>query len=100
LRLGWSAAAPYQPPRPGPYSGICGLSLILHPAVTWGMGLLLGLSTGQMRSAVVTAAMAPGVNAYVFANIYGVAKRVAASSVLIATALSILTVWGWLALLP
>jgi hypothetical protein len=31
---------------------------------------------------------------------YGVALRVAASSVLIATALSILTVWGWLAILP
>ena len=54
----------------------------------------------QLRSAVVTAAMAPGVNAYLFANMYGAARRVAASSVLIATAASVLTVWGWLALLP
>ena len=44
--------------------------------------------------------MAPGVNAYLFANMYGVAKRVAASAVLIATALSVLTVWGWLSILP
>nr|WP_275981951.1 AEC family transporter [Frigidibacter sp. ROC022] len=79
---------------------VCGLSLILHPAVTYGLGWTLGLSTGQMRSAVLTASMAPGVNAYVFANMYGAARRVAASSVLIATALSVLTVWGWLALLP
>ena len=52
------------------------------------------------RSAVVTAAMAPGVNAYMFAHMYGVGKRVNASSVLVATALSIVTAWGWLHILP
>jgi predicted permease len=31
---------------------------------------------------------------------YGKAKRVAASAVLVGTALSILTVWVWLAVLP
>jgi malonate transporter and related proteins len=35
-----------------------------------------------------------------FANLYGVAKRVNASAVLIATALSIGTIWGWLQVLP
>ncbi|MFN3642113.1 MAG: AEC family transporter [Gemmobacter sp.] len=74
-------------------------SLLLHPAVTWGMATALSVGGAGMRSAVVTAAMAPGVNAYVFANIYGVGKRVAASTVLLATALTILTAWGWLALL-
>jgi predicted permease len=44
--------------------------------------------------------MAPGVNAYVFANMYGVARRVIASSVLISTAVSVLSVWMWLAILP
>jgi len=44
--------------------------------------------------------MAPGVNAYVFANMYGRAKRIAASSVLLGTGLTILTAWGWLAILP
>ena len=53
-----------------------------------------------MRSAVVTGAMAPGVNAYIFANIYGHAKRVAASSVLLSTALTIVTAWVWLQVLP
>ncbi|WP_212524407.1 AEC family transporter [Actibacterium sp. MT2.3-13A] len=75
------------------------VSLVIHPAIVWVTGSLLGLSTGQFRSAVLTAAMAPGANAYIFANMYGAAKRVAASSVLIATTLSVLTVWVWLALL-
>ncbi len=44
--------------------------------------------------------MAPGVNAYVFANMYGRARRVAASSVLIGTAGVILTGWLWLQILP
>ena len=44
--------------------------------------------------------MAPGVNAYLFANAYGVAKRVAASAVLLATLASIGTIWMWLHILP
>ena len=79
---------------------ITAVSLILHPAITWSVGKAVGLPTEAFRSAVLTAAMAPGVNTYIFANMYGVARRVAASAVLLATALSILTVWVWLALLP
>ncbi|MEL7212285.1 MAG: AEC family transporter [Pseudomonadota bacterium] len=75
-------------------------SLILHPAITWGMGTALDLNRDAFRSAVLTAAMAPGINTYIFANMYGVAKRVAASSVLIATGVSVLTTWVWLTLLP
>ncbi len=78
----------------------CACSLILHPSITLGTGHLLGLDETGTRSAVLTAAMAPGINAYLFANIYGVAKRVAASSVLIGTAASILTIWVWLGILP
>lgn len=79
---------------------VCGLTLIIHPAVTYGLGKAFGLTVDQMRSAVVTAAMAPGVNAFLFANMYGVAKRVAASTVLLATAGTIFTAWGWLHILP
>ncbi|RDW12280.1 AEC family transporter [Paracoccus thiocyanatus] len=78
----------------------CGASLLLHPAVTFGLGKLFALNLAEMRSAVLTAAMPPGVNAYIFAALYGVAKRVSASAVLVATALSVLTVWFWLAVLP
>ena len=79
---------------------VVAISLILHPAIVWGMARINGLSIGELRSAMLTAAMAPGVNAYVFANLYGKAKRVAASAVLMGTAFSIITVWVWLALLP
>ncbi len=79
---------------------ICILSLLVHPALTYLLGRFgFHLDIQQMRSAVVTAAMAPGVNAFMFANLYGVAKRVTASAVLIATAASVVTAWGWLALL-
>ena len=53
-----------------------------------------------MRSAVITAAMAPGVNAYLYAHLYGAAQRVSASSVLIGTGLCIFTTWGWLQIQP
>ncbi len=76
------------------------ISLILHPAIVWGLGRYNGLSTDAFRSAILTSAMAPGINTYVFANMYGKARRVAASSVLIGTMLSIFTVWIWLAILP
>ncbi len=79
---------------------ICMLSLIFHPALVWGLGKAVGLPTEAFRSAVLTAAMAPGVNTYIFASMYGVAMRVAASAVLIATAASIMTVWLWLGVLP
>jgi malonate transporter and related proteins len=80
---------------------VCGISLMLHPAITWSLGrFAFALSTDQLRSAVMTAAMAPGVNAYLFADLYGSARRVAASAVLLATALSILTIWFWLHVLP
>lgn len=79
---------------------VCAVSLVLHPAIVWGMGRAVGLDAGAFQSAVLTAAMAPGVNAYIFANIYGAARRVAASAVLIATAASMLTAWVWLTLLP
>jgi hypothetical protein len=80
---------------------ICAVSLLVHPALTYGLGrAVFALDTAALRSAVVTAAMAPGVNAYLFAALYGVAMRVAAASVLIATAASIATVWVWLQVLP
>jgi malonate transporter len=79
---------------------VCACSLLLHPAITWGLGSGLGLGTAPFRSAVVTAAMPPGVNAYVFANMYGVGKRVAASTVLLATTFAIVTAWAWLSILP
>lgn len=75
------------------------LSLIVQPAIVWTIGQAFGLSQGQFRAAVLTASMAPGINTFVFANLYGAARRVAASSILAATSLSVLTVWVWLIIL-
>lgn len=78
---------------------VCCIGLIAHPAIVWLMGSALSVPPDLFRSGVLTAAMAPGFNAYIFANMYGRSRRVAASSVLIATATSIVTVWVWLMVL-
>lgn len=79
---------------------IVGLALFVHPVVTYGLAQALHLDVPAMRSSVVTAAMPPGANAYLFAHMYAVGRRAAASSVLFGTALSILTAWYWLHVLP
>lgn len=79
---------------------VCLIALIAHPLITRGLGLALALPVEATRSAVLTAAMAPGINGYIFANMYGRAKRVAATTVLVATTISIFTVWIWLGQLP
>ncbi len=79
---------------------IVGVSLLLHPTVTYGLGRLLQLDVASLRSATITAAMPPGANAYLFAHLYAVGRRANASAVLIATALSIGTAWVWLQILP
>ena len=84
----------------GAIAWVVGISLLVHPAIVWSLGQLWGLSVSELRSAVLTSAMAPGINCYIFANMYNRAKRVAASGVLIATALSVLTIWCWLQILP
>lgn len=79
---------------------ICAISLVLQPAAAWSLSTMFGLNQDAFRSVVLTAAMAPGVNAYIFANMYGAARRVIASAVLISTILSVLTVWLWLLIIP
>ncbi|MGB2201618.1 MAG: AEC family transporter [Pseudooceanicola atlanticus] len=79
---------------------ICIITLLIHPALVWMFGSYAGLDRDAFRSALITAAVAPGINTYVFANIYDRAKRVAASSVLVTTAAALFTVWFWLSILP
>ncbi|MEO1638134.1 MAG: AEC family transporter [Pseudomonadota bacterium] len=79
---------------------VVAVSLIMHPVIVYALAQANNLSDAALRSAILTAAMAPGINAYIFTNMYGTARRVAASSVLMGTGLSILTVWVWLAILP
>lgn len=79
---------------------VSAFSLLLHPALAYLFTAhLLGLPEAFVRAAVVIAAMPPGVNGYVFAAMYGRAVGTAASTVLLATALSVLSVAGWLGFL-
>lgn len=79
---------------------VTSVSLLLHPAITYGLSQLFDLGTGPTRSAVITSAMAPGINTYLFASMYGRATRVAASSVLLGTALTVVSATFWLTVLP
>jgi predicted permease len=79
---------------------VVAISLVMHPVIVWMLSDLTDLSVSATRSAILTSAMAPGINAYVFANMYGRAKRVAASAVLIGTGASMVSVWCWLHILP
>ena len=72
------------------------LSLLLHPGLTYVLCLWLGVSDATTRSVVLLAAMAPGVNAYLFATMYNKGVNTAASAVTLATALSVVTVSIWL----
>ncbi len=78
----------------------CAISLILHPIITYGLATAFSLDRDAFRSAALTATMAPGINTYLFANMYGSARRVAASSVLFGTFFSIGTIWLWLLVMP
>ena len=79
---------------------IAALSLAVHPAITYALAQgAFGLPQDFVRSAVVTAAMAPGVNSYVFASLYSRGQAQAASAVLLSTALLVLTASIWLAIL-
>lgn len=76
------------------------LSLCIHPAIAFVLSYyVFNLPIDFVRAAVLTASMAPGVNTYVFATMYNRAEGAAASTVLLATAASILSVPVWLALL-
>lgn len=76
------------------------LSLVVHPGIALVLARhVFGLPEEFVRAAVVIAAMPTGINGYVFAALYDRAKRTAASSVLLATALSLGSITFWLALL-
>lgn len=76
------------------------LSLIVHPGIAYVLSaLVFDLPIEFVRAAVITAAMAPGVNSYVFASLYGRGQAQAASAILLATGMSVLTVSAWLTIL-
>jgi predicted permease len=78
---------------------ISGLSLIIQPLFTLALCQLLDLDHATTRSVVLMSAVAPGLNAYLFSTMYRRGEAAAASSVLMATILSIFSVTIWLLIL-
>ncbi|MDH5353779.1 MAG: AEC family transporter [Gammaproteobacteria bacterium] len=75
------------------------LSLGLQPAATWWLALQFNLDDSVTRSIVLMAAMAPGLNAYLFASMYQRSLDTASSTVLLSTVLSVFSVSAWLIVL-
>lgn len=74
-----------------------GFALIVHPAIAFVLShYVFGLSSTAVHAAVALAAMPPGVNIYIFASLYDRAVNLAASTLLLATALSVVSVTLWL----
>jgi malonate transporter len=75
------------------------LSLIVQPALTLLLGWQLQLPAATIKSIVLMSAVAPGLNAYLFASMYNRGTEAAASAVLLSTILAGFTVSAWLILL-
>ena len=80
----------------GEASLISVLSLVVQPAITLLLCQLLELPDSIVKSVVLMAAVAPGLNAYLFASMYNRGLDVAASTVLLSTLLSVFSVSAWL----
>jgi hypothetical protein len=77
-------------------SGVSALSLTLHPSIALGVCALLKVPAPFTAAVVLMAAMAPGINGYLFASMYQRGQETAASTVLLGTTASILSVSLWL----
>ena len=76
------------------------LRLVVHPAIALIMSTqVFSLTTPVTQVVVLTAAMSPGINTFVFASMYDRAKVAAASGVLLGTICAIFSVTIWLAIL-
>jgi len=73
------------------------LSLILHPLIAFILSYyVFELDLFYVQVAVTMAAMPPGMNVYIFANLYQRALGLSASVLVIANILSVFTITGWL----
>lgn len=84
----------------GEVAALGAIKLVLFPALAYIFATyVFDVSTMVRNSIVIVAAMPPGINTYIFANLYNRGKATAASAVVILTAVSVLTVSTWLLIL-
>lgn len=81
IRAGWREAA-----------AITALKLLVQPLVVWLLARLLGLPPVETQAVVLLAALAVGVNVYLMAREFDVLQGPVATSMVMSTALSALTV--------
>ena len=76
---------------------VTAISLVLHPALALAFCAALGVDEASRNVVVLMASMSPGVNVYLFANLYGRGEGTAAASVLLGTVLAAgsVTLWAW-----
>ena len=78
-------------------AAISALKLILHPLIVWLLAFhVLPVPPVWAGVAVLFAAMPCGINAYLIAARYKVAEPTASAAVAVSTALSVISVSGWL----
>ena len=72
-------------------------SLMVQPAIVYLLGIYSwGIEMETLRNAIIMAAMAPGLNAYFFANLYNNSREIVATTILISTGLTIFTSSFWI----
>ncbi len=72
-------------------------SLLIQPAVVYLLGVYSwDIEMERLRNAMIMAAMAPGLNAYFFANMYGHCKDIVATTILASTVLTIFSSSFWI----
>ena len=81
-------------------SAVAIIKLFIFPVLVYIMGThVFELQTSVRNSAVLIAAMPPGINTYIFASLYNRAQQTAATSIVVCTGLSVFTITAWLTFL-
>ena len=75
------------------------IALLIKPYIGQYFSGFTELDENSMRAVVLTLGMAPGLNAFIFANMYNIGTKIAASSIIITTILSIISLSFWLSTL-
>ena len=72
-------------------------SLLVQPTIVYLLGRYSwGIEIETLRNAVIMAAMAPGLNAYFFANMYDNSKDLVATTILLSTGLTVFSSSFWI----
>ena len=74
-----------------PALALTGLKTLLHPLLLWAMLPWFGVAPASASVAVTVAALPAGINAYLFASRYDSGLPEATSTILLSTALSVVT---------